>query len=185
MATKAECLLLRQSLRVLARPELLSNRHLGHWLGLFLRDAFPDLMDRGPVCQKLSPRFPMHSVILESLEEGLMRLEFKPGDLKNVTTKDIYKRRAKDIKPPPKVESEFPGVDFNELVFPRLCHPVLEPAPRDVVFCVAHGLFRNRARLFRQRRALDPFCPVPECQGNIQDREHIFCFCSLVAEAWL
>ena len=41
VATKAECLLLRQSLRILARPELVSNKHLGHWLGLFLRDTFP------------------------------------------------------------------------------------------------------------------------------------------------
>lgn len=78
VATKAECLLLRQSLRILARPELVSNKHLGHWLGLFLRDTFPDLMLSGPVCQMLPQRFPLHSAILESLEEGLIRQEFSP-----------------------------------------------------------------------------------------------------------
>ena len=185
MATKAECFLLRQCLCDLAKPDLAARRHLGDWLGHFLRDAFPDLQVRSVVCQNLPPRFPLHSILLECLEEGLLRLDFKPDDLGSVTTKSIYKKRAEDVIPPPKVESEFPEVDFGVTVFPRLCHPVLEPAPRDEVFCVAHGLFRNRARLFRQRRALDPFCPVPECQGKIQDREHIFCSCSLVADAWL
>ena len=185
VATKAECLLLRQCLRVLDKPNLAASRHLGHWLGNFLRDAFPDLGVQSVLCQKLPPRFPHHSVLLESLEEGLIRLDFKPDDLGSVTTKAIYQKRAEDVIPPPKVETEFPEVDFGATVFPRLCHPVLEPAAKDVVFCVSHGLFRNRARLFRQHRAQDPFCQVPECQGKIQDREHIFCSCSLVAEAWL
>ena len=133
----------------------------------------------------LPQRFPLHSAILESLEEGLIRQEFSPDTLKNVTVKVIYQGRIEDIIPQPKVETEFPGVDFCDIVYPRLCHKVLEPAPRDLVFSVAHGIFRNRAKLFRQRRAADPYCPVLECQGKVQDREHIFCSCTLVVEAWL
>ena len=29
-----------------------------------------------------------------------------------------------------------------------------------------------------------PNCPLPECQGQVKDLEHLFCSCSLVAEAW-
>ena len=63
---------------------------------------------------------------------------------------------------------------------------MLEPGPRDTLFCLVHGLYRNRARLFREQLgAQDPACPVPECHGGVQDREHVFCSCSRVVEAWL
>lgn len=87
--------------------------------------------------------------------------------------------------PPPKVELKFPGVDFVGLVYPRLAHPVLESVPRDILYCLVHNLVRNRARLHSQGRAMDPFCPLPECQGQEQDREHIFCSCERVSAAWL
>ena len=86
---------------------------------------------------------------------------------------------------PPKVEVEYPGVDFPDLVYPRISHAVLEQGPRDTLFCLVHGLYRNRAKLFRQNRAHDSSCPVPECHGAIQDREQIFCSCSRVVKAWL
>ena len=185
VATKSECLLLRQSLRILARPLQTSSSHLGHWLGFFLKEEFPDLMEQGPVCQTLPSQYPLHIAMLEVLQEGLTRLEFTPNNLQDVTTKKIYQGRAEDILPPPKVEMEFPGVDFRELVYPRLSHAVLEPGPRDTLFCLVHGIYRNRARLFRQHRAQDSFCPVPDCQGAVQDREHLFCSCSRVVEAWI
>ena len=55
----------------------------------------------------------------------------------------------------------------------------------NTLFSLVHGLYRNRARLYRQNRAANPYCPVPECQDAVQDREHIFCSCSRVVEAWL
>ena len=41
--------------------------------------------------------------------------------------------------------------------------------------------------MFQQNRAQDPDCPVQDCQGALQDREHVFTSCSLVAGArlWL
>ena len=123
--------------------------------------------------------------MLEALEEGLTRLEFTPDKLLEVTTKKIYQGRAKDVLPAPKVELEFLAVNFKELVYPRLKSLVLEAGPRDALFSLVHGLYRNRARLFRQNRAQDPFCPVPECQGAVQDREHIFSSCTRVVTAWL
>ena len=111
-----------------------------------------------------SRRFPLHSVILESLEEGLLRQEFSPTKLNEVTVKAIYVSRAEDIIPPPKVETEFPGVDFCDTVFPRLCHPVLEPVPKDVVFCVAHGLIRNRA--LQTEKSCGPLLSCPRVPGE-------------------
>ena len=185
VSTKSECLLLRQTLRILARPLQNSTKHLGHWLGLHLREVFPHLYEQGPVCQALVPQYPLHSAMLEALEEGLTRNEFTPNKLAEVTTKAIYGGRLVDVLPPPKVELAFPGVDFHELVYPRLSHAVLEPGPKDVLYCIVHGLYRNRERLFLQNRVNSPFCQVPECQGAVQNREHIFCSCSRVVGAWL
>ena len=185
VATKAESLLLRQSLRILSRIDQNCYRHLGHWIGKFLAESFPDLRNKGPVCSTVAPQFLLHTAMLEALQEGLVRLEFTPSKLNEATTKKIYSGRAADVLPPPKVELEFSAVDFKDLVYPRLKHPVLEPGPRDTLFCLVHGLYRNRARLYRQNRAANPFCPVPECQNAVQDREHIFCSCSQVVESWL
>ena len=123
--------------------------------------------------------------MLEALQEGLVRLEFIPTKLGEVTTRKIYAGRASDILLPPKVEQQFPTVDFHALVYPRLKNLVLEPSPRDILFCLVNGLYRNRARLFQQNRAADPFCPVPECNQAVQDREHLFCSCTRVVESWL
>ena len=93
--------------------------------------------------------------------------------------------RAADVIPPPKVEAKYPGVDFTGLVYPRLAHKILEAEPKDILFTLTHNLQPCRERLFQQRRAQDAFCPFPQCQGMVQDREHIFCSCYLVSEAWL
>ena len=38
--------------------------------------------------------------------------------------------------------------------------------------------------MYQQRRVQDPYCPLIECQGKVQDLEHLFCSCFLVKEAW-
>ena len=87
VATKAECLLLRQSLRILSRPEETSYQHLGYWLGLFLQETFPGLIRQGPVSQALLPRFPLHQAMLVVIQEGLLRKEFDPEKPESATTK--------------------------------------------------------------------------------------------------
>ena len=114
VSTKAQCLLLRQSLRVLNRPQESCCKHLGYWLGHFLQEPFPHLSQHGPVSRTLLAQFPLHSAILEGLEEGLTRNEFSPNKLSEVTTKAIYKGRSADVLPPSKVELAFPSVNFHE-----------------------------------------------------------------------
>ena len=119
------------------------------------------------------------------LEEGLMRQEYDPKKLQEVTTKSISEGRAAFAIPPPKVQLKSPEIDFPGLVFPRLCYKILEAEPKDIMFSLVHNIFYNKERMFLQQRLQNPFCQVPECQGRVQDREHLFCSCYLVAEAWV
>ena len=184
VVTKAGCLLLRQSLRVLASPEERCFHHLGYWLGHQLVEPFPDLVHQDEVVTGLQHQFPLHKAMLELLEEGLTRAEYDPGKLEVVTTKAIYKGRFEDVSQPPKIEEKFPAVDFQAIVYPRLAYRILTAEAKDVLFCLVHRLIYNRNRMFLQGRAQDPYCPLPECQGQVQDLEHLFCSCILVAEAW-
>ena len=153
IATKAECLLLRQSLRVLERKEENCCRHLSHWIGFPLLEHFPFLENLDPVFQSLPPGFPIHKAILEALEEGIVREEYDPADLKKTCLKLIYKKRAEDILPPPKVETKFPNIDYAACVYPRLANNILEAEPRDALFPLVHNLQPNRERLFLQNRS--------------------------------
>jgi hypothetical protein len=84
----------------------------------------------------------------------------------------------------PTVEEKFPTVDYKQLVYPRLAYKILEPESKDVLFSIVHGLVYNKERMYNQGRAQDPYCPLTECQGKVQNIEHIFCSCFLVKEAW-
>ena len=118
VATKAESLLLRQSLWILAHPNSDCFSHLGHVLGFKLKETFPQLESYR---QALLPRFPLHKAKLAALEEGLLREESDPMKLELTSTSIIYKGRAADVIPSPKVENKKHGVDFINLVYPR--HP--------------------------------------------------------------
>ena len=185
VGTKAECLLLRQSLRILERKEENCYRHMGYWLGHFLNEPFPELKEQGPVVVTMHVQFPLHKAMLLPLQEGLMRQEYEPGKLEQVTTKSIYEGRAAYVIPPPKVQEKSPEIDFPGLVFPRLNYKILEADAKDILFSLVHNIVYTKERMFLQGRLQDPSCPIPECLGKVQDREHLFCSCSLVAEAWV
>ena len=116
VATKAESLLLRQSLRILSRPDEKCYRHLGYWLGNFLLESFPQLVEKGPVSSTLLPKFPLHGDMLLGLEEGLIRQEYDHKDLRFSSTKIIYRSRIVDVIPAPKIEKKYPLVDFQSTV---------------------------------------------------------------------
>ena len=133
----------------------------------------------------LLPRFPLHKAMLEALEEGLLRQELDPEKLDFVTTSMIYKGRAADVIPAPKIESKYPRVNFKELVYPRLGYNILEAEPRDILFCIVHNIQPTKERMFEQRRVQDAACPHQGCAGRRQDLEHLFCSCLLVSPAWV
>ena len=107
--------------------------------------------------------------------------------LKTVTTKAIYISRMTDLLSPPKVEEKFPEVNFPVLVYPRIQSKVLEVKQKDLLFCLTHNIYRNRARLFLQNRVEDNLCPYPACKREnlVQDVEHLFCKCYKVRAAWI
>ena len=109
----------------------------------------------------------------------MWRNEYDPNKLEESTTKLIYSGRIADVVPSPKVEQKFPGLDFLDLVYPRLADRILESEQKDVLFRLVHDLI-----VTRQNRAQDPCCPLQECQGQVQNKEHLFTSCFLVAEAW-
>ena len=104
VATKAESLLLRQSLRILSRVNQNCYKHIGLWLGHSLQESFPNLVHQGPACHVVPPQYLLHTAMLEALEEGLVRLDFIPTKLGESTTKKIYAGRKEDILSLPKVE---------------------------------------------------------------------------------
>ena len=112
----------------------------------------------------------------------------KATDLAQASSKAIYSNYTSHTLPDPKITSTFLQVNFPGDVWPRLSYTTLTAGPRQAVFDGIHGLVRNRARLFEQGRALDPWCQVcPTVAPLLQPRstqEHIFCSCVLVREAW-
>ena len=89
------------------------------------------MKEEGQVNRGQLVQYPLHSAILEVLEEGFLREEYKPGKLQEATTKLIYKSRTADVILPPKVETKFPIVDYKNLVYPRLSYKILEPSSMD------------------------------------------------------
>ena len=67
----------------------------------------------------------------------------------------------------PKIRARHPRIDFSDLVYPRLSHPVLEAKQKDILFSIVHGIYKNRARLHAQDRCDDPLCPNPEYHEEV------------------
>ena len=134
----------------------------------------------------MSRNFPIHQYMFDTFIEAIGRGEIKENNVKSITTKEIYVARMDDLLNPPKVEVKFPLVNFQELVYPRIKHAVLEAKQRDLLFSLVHNIYPNRQRLFQQRRTGDALCPNQACKREslVQSIEHIFCSCYKVRSAW-
>ena len=183
---KADSLFLKQVTRMLQREGESSYRHLCYWLGAHLQEYLPAMMAPSPVLHTAPP--PYHQYALTLLREGFRWFGLDPGDLQKVTAKKIYQEYTSDI-PEPKVTDKFPEVNFPSDVWPRLSYTMLPAGPRQIVFDSIHGLSRNRARLYQQRRVSDPWCSVCPRQvplrPAVSDMQHIYCNCILVRASWL
>ena len=183
---KADSLFLKQLTRMLFKKEEGSYRHLCYWLGSHLRQHMPAMMEPSPVLHTQPPPYHQHALTL--LLEGFQWFGLDPEKFESVTAKKLYMDFTTDI-PEPKVTDKFVQVNFPSDVWPRLSYSVLTAGPRQMVFDSIHGLTRNRARLFEQGRASDPWCQtcprtVP-LQPPTSDLEHIYCSCTQVRTAWL
>ena len=139
-----------------------------------------------PVLTRAPPPYHQHALTL--LLEGFQWFGLDPEKLEATTAKKLYKEYTSDI-PETKITSKFLNVNFPADVWPRLSYPVLPSGPQQILFDSIHGLTRNRARLYQQGRAGDPWCMVcprkVPLRPPVSDLEHIYCSCSRVRAAWL
>ena len=81
--SKADSLLLTQTCRLFLIPD---NKQVNYWLGLYIREYFPD-MGQGPYAEIISPYF-LHMKSL--LVGGLVLGEIQATGLKKTTAKVLY-----------------------------------------------------------------------------------------------
>ena len=150
-------------------------KHVKYWLGITLREYFPD-MATGPHAEFVSPYFQNMRMLLT---EGLVLGDFTVGTIRNVTAKAIYQGFTSTF-PPPKVVFKY-DIDWS-LLWKRLEYLVLEPVGRDVLFSIIHNIVPNRERLYTKMHMVNS----PNCLlcGVRESNTHIFTECVLVREAW-
>ena len=140
---------MKQFCRMLTLPNEDSYQIIGYWLGRFLQDTgldknFPHLSEMDPVSHTLSRQFPLHQHMLDTFMDSVARGKVRNSNVSVVTPKENYKSWISSLLTPPKVEPKFPVVNFQDLVYPRMNHAVLETRQGMI-----HGLYKNKDGLFQ------------------------------------
>ena len=125
--------------------------HIKYWLGLYIREFFPD-MARGPHAEILSPYFQhMRALLAGALVLG----DINVRKLKKVSAKELYLGFTSTF-PPPEVVFMF-NVEW-EMVWKRLQYSVLDQASREIHFLILHNIIANKDRMHRFNMAASPNC---------------------------
>ena len=175
VSSKSDSLFLKQTCRLLMQSGSLQYSHVRYWVGLHLRDYFPD-MAAGPHAEIIAPYF-QHMRLL--LVEGLVLGDLSVDTIRRVTAKELYQSNTTSF-PPPKVIFKY-DVDWS-LVWKRLDYLFLEPVGREALFSIIHNIVPNRERLFSKMH----FVNSSNCMvcGVGESNTHIFAECLMVREAW-
>ena len=96
--SKADSLFLSQTCRLLSKPNSEYYKHIKYWVGLYVREYFPD-MANGPHAELISPYF---SHMKSLLSGGIILGDVNPQNLKLSTAKALYKGFTSSF-PPPKI----------------------------------------------------------------------------------
>ena len=86
VASTADSLFLSQTCRMLTIPGTKQYMHIKYWLGLYIREYFPD-MGQGPHAEIISPYF-LHMKAL--LVGGIVLGEIQVSNLKKTSAKILY-----------------------------------------------------------------------------------------------
>jgi hypothetical protein len=86
VVSKADSLFLTQTCRLLSIPNNKQYKHIKYWLGLYIREYFPD-MGQGPHAEIISPYF-LHMKAL--LIGGIVLGEIQVSNLKKTSAKTLY-----------------------------------------------------------------------------------------------
>ena len=141
ISSKACSLFLKQTCRLVMDPNSKQYGHVKYWLGLHLREFFPD-MAAGPHAEFVGSYF-QHMRLL--LVEGLTLGDIQLNGIRSVTAKKLYEGYTTTF-PPPKVIYKF-DVDWP-LVWERLNFVSLDPLAREHLFSIVHNIVPNKVRLF-------------------------------------
>ena len=172
--SKADSLFLSQTCRLLRFPSSKQYNHVKYWLGLYVKDIFPD-MGVGPHAEILSPYF-QH---MKALLSGAVILgDIDVVKLKLVTAKSLYLGFTSTF-PPPKIVYKY-DVDWS-CVWSRQQNSVLDIMGKEILFLIVHNIIANKDRVFKFNMTASPNCTL--C-GVVQDNVHLFCECVNVREAW-
>ena len=172
--SKADSLFLSQTCRLLRYPSSKQYNHVKYWLGLYVKDIFPD-MGVGPHAEILSPYF-QH---MKALLSGAVILgDIDVVKLKLVTAKSLYLGFTSTF-PPPKIVYKY-DVDWS-CVWSRQQNSVLDIMGKEILFLIVHNIIANKDRVFKFNMTASPNCTL--C-GVVQDNVHLFCECVNVREAW-
>ena len=140
VSSKANSLFLKQTCRLLV-PSSKQYKHVKYWIGLHLRDYFPE-MAHGPhaeiVCQYLQ-----HLRLL--LVEGFVLGDLKIETISRVTAMEHYLGYTSTF-PPPKIIFKC-DVDWS-LTWERMNSSLLDPGGREYLFLIVNNIVPNRERLF-------------------------------------
>ena len=150
--SKADSLFLSQTCRLLLRSDTKPFQHIKYWLGLYLKEYFPD-MAMGPHSEIISPYFNHMKSLLNG---GIILEDIDPRNLHKTTAKSLYQGFTSTF-PPPKIVFKH-DVDWCQ-VWKRLQSPMLEPKAREILFLVLNNVVANRDRLFHKfNKAASPNC---------------------------
>jgi hypothetical protein len=137
VASKADSLFLSQTCRMLTIPGNKQYMHIKYWLGLYMREYFPDMAD-GPHAEIISHYF-LHMKSL--LVGGIVLGEIDVNNLKKTSAKSLYDGFTTSFLPQ-KIVYEY-DIDWG-VVWKKMQSPILEPKAREVIFMLVNNIVANR-----------------------------------------
>ena len=200
--SKCDSLLLKQLLRMLEDQTALHCEHMKFWMGNFLRHwepmgCYPHALRIGEIVDRplekeiaLTKHF---TKLLQEFKYGEKHKyfdQFEPGNIENVTAKQLYQYNTTTFTPPAIIyKRDVP--DWGQ-VWGRVGSLMLEPRARELLYMVVNNLYPNQDRLFRinsakkadVRKVWSNHCKNCDL-GVVEDCVHLFMECKKVQEGWL
>ena len=141
-----------------------------YWLGIQLRNFRPEY------ASNLIP----HSIKIPKFYKNSLKIFLKIADLDvnldKLTTKQIYNILLNDKILKPKVEKQYPDVDFG-ITWRIFKDPMIEPFRKDLSYRVAHHVLPTNSYLFNKNISRTKSCYF--CTGE-ETLQHLFLYCPLV-----
>jgi hypothetical protein len=205
--SKADSLLLKQTLRMLEDKTADHHNHLKFWLGNFMGnwgdlttmandpgERHPHAKRTGVVVdgplRKESALTPHFEKLLVELKYGEKNEYFGLNNIRQVTAKMLYKVNTTTFTPPAIIYKR--NVPDWKQVWNRVGSLMMEPRGREISYMVVNNVYPTQERLYRinmdktadKRRVWTAICQNCK-QGVVEDCLHLFMECDRFKEGWL